>query len=252
MSADPRRGGWQHEGDVARAVARQLQAEWTAPVEDGAEPFVDGGNRAAVAAEGDSLFDRIVFRWRPDEQVQLDRIRAAVDRMVGDLYGDARRSVDSFYARLRVPETDPETGALVVDSDKRVVWVKDSNGREVESWDQMTGQDIEQLLLELSRIRLRVAPQVNELLLEAVFAKHLQEDRHQDAYAELVEETIPGRNAYAARKTRQDKYMAYFCYYLWSSADTLLKEINNFSRVLERVRYWRTEEDKGGKKAPPV
>ena len=102
--------------------------------------------------------------------------------------------------------------------------------------------------MELSRVKLEIAPKVNELLLEAVFAKHIHDDQFQDAYSELVEETIPGRNAYAARKTRQDKYHAFFCYYLWSSSKTFLDEINNFCRVLEKVRYWRIEEGKSGKK----
>jgi hypothetical protein len=80
--------------------------------------------------------------------------------------------------------------------------------------------------------------------MEAVFAKHLHDDLYQDAYAELVEETIPGRQAYAARKTRQDKYHAYFRYYLWSTANVLLAEVNNFCRILERVGYWRSLDDK--------
>ena len=82
--------------------------------------------------------------------------------------------------------------------------------------------------------------------MEAVFAKHIHDDQYSEAYAELIEETIPGRQAYAARKTRQDKYHAFFCYYLWSSAKSFQGEIDNFCRVLERVRYWRVEEGKGG------
>lgn len=241
---------WNHEGDMAKAVARQLQNEWIEKiVADGAN-FVD--EEPVMLAESKSIFAKITFRWRADEESQLDRIRAAVDRVMSDLYTDGKQSIDNFYARLRVAECDPNTGVVITDSKGRIVWQKDERGKEIERWDQVTGQDIEQCLMELSRIKLAIAPKVNELLLEAVFAKHIHDDQFQDAYSELVEETIPGRNAYAARKTRQDKYHAFFCFYLWSSSKVFLDEINNFCRVLERVRYWRIEENKNGKKTPAL
>ena len=231
---------------MAKAVARQLQNEWIEKVVADGANFVD--EEPIMLAESKSIFAKITFRWRSDEQSQLDRIRAAVDRVMSDLYQDGKQAIDNFYAQLRVAECDPNTGVVTTDAQGRIVWQKDARGKEIERWDQVTGQDIEQCLMELSRIKLGIAPKVNELLLEAVFAKHIHDDQFQDAYSELVEETIPGRNAYAARKTRQDKYHAFFCYYLWSSAKTFMDEVNNFCRVLERVRYWRIEESKYGKK----
>ena len=233
---------WPHEGDMAGAVARRLQSEHLEKVAADGARFVD--QEPVMLAESKSLFSKINFRWRADDQALLDQIRASVDSMVAHLYSDAKATIDDFYAQLRVPECDPETGVVTTDRQGRIVWRKDGRGREVESWDQMTGQDIEKCLLDLTRIRTEVAPRVNELLLEAVFAKHIADDAFQDAYAELLEETIPGRNAYASRKSRQDKYHAYFCYYLWSSAKTFLEEVGNFCRVLERVLYWRTWDGK--------
>jgi len=230
---------------MAGAVARRLQSEHLEKVAADGATFVD--EEPVMVAESRSPFAKINFRWRADDQSLLDQIRASVDSMMAHLYSDAKAVIDGFYAELRVPEYDPETGVVTTDRQGRIVWQRDHRGKEVERWDQMTGQDIERCLLDLSRIRAEVAPRVNELLLEAVFAKHIADDSFQDAYAELVEETIPGRNAYASRKTRQDKYHAYFCYYLWSSAKSFLDEVNNFCRVLERVRYWRTED---GKKTP--
>lgn len=231
---------------MAKSVARQLQNEWLEKIAADGSAFVD--EEPVMLTESKSIFSKITFRWRADEQSQLDRIRAAVDRVMGDLYDEGKQSIDNFYARLRVPEFDPNTGVVTTDVGGRIVWRTDDRGKEIEDWSQLTGQDIEQCLMELSRVKLEIAPKVNELLLEAVFAKHIHDDQFQDAYSELVEETIPGRNAYAARKTRQDKYHAFFCYYLWSSAKTFLSEVDNFCRVLERVRHWRIEESKNGKK----
>lgn len=229
---------WEREGDMAESVARQLQAEHLERIAaDGAE-FVD--DEPVMLATTRSLFDKIQFRWRADEKGQLDRIRASADTVVAHLFDDAKTVIDNFYAELRIAEVNPETGMAVRDRSGRIVWQTDDRGQPVERWSQMTGQDIEQCLLGLARVKVTVASQVHELLMEAVFAKHLYDDHHQDAYAELVEETIPGRNAYAARKTRQDKYHAFFRYYLWSTASVLLKEISEFSRILERVGYWRS------------
>jgi hypothetical protein len=230
--------GWEREGDMAESVARQLHTEHLEKIAADGAPFVD--EEPVMLATTKSLFDKITFRWRSDERSQLDRIRASADTVVAHLFDDAKMVIDNFYAELREAEINPDTGMVLRERDGRIVWKTDEHGKPIEKWSQMTGQDIERCLLDLARIKTLVASQVHELLMEAVFAKHLHDDQYQDAYAELVEETIPGRNAYAARKTRVDKYHAFFRYYLWSTADVLMKEITNFSRVLERVGYWRS------------
>jgi hypothetical protein len=239
--------GWDHEGDIAKSVARQLQNEHLASIAGDGSAFVD--EEPVMLAAGKSLFDKISFRWRSDEQRHLDRIRSSVDTVVAHMYGEAKQVIDDFYAELRVPQINPETGMVQRDRGGRIVWRRDERGKEIEHWDQMTGQDIERALMDLSRVRIDIAPKVNELLMEAVFAKHIHDDQYQDAFAELVEETIPGRNAYASRKTREDKYRAFFCYYLWSSAKVFQAEIDNFCWVLQKVRQWRIEGENG--KTPP-
>ena len=223
---------------MAESVARQLHNEHLEKIAADGAAFVD--EEPVMLATTKSLFDKITFRWRSDERSQLDRIRASADSVVAHLFDEAKAEIDEFYAQLRVPQQNPETGMVQRDREGRIVWQTDDRGQPIERWSQMTGQDIEACLLGLARIKVSVASQVHELLMEAVFAKHLHDDQYQDAYAELVEETIPGRQAYAARKTRVDKYHAFFRYYLWSTANVLLAEIGNFSRVLERVGYWRT------------
>lgn len=237
---------WTHEGDMAKAVARQLQAQHLDRIAHDGEDFVDQG--PVLLGDVKSIFSKISFRWRADEESLLDRIRAAADTVIGNLYTDANRTIDEFYGQLRIAEHHDDTGMVQRDAQGRIVWRRDERGKEIEDWDQVTGQDIEACLFDLERIKLQVAPKVNELLLEAVFAKHIFDDSYQDAYSELVEDTIPGRNAYAARKTRQEKYHAFFCFYLYSSAKTVLSEVENFCRILERVRHWRIEENKNGKK----
>lgn len=239
---------WDHEGDIAKSVARKLQSEHLEKIAADGATFVD--EEPVMLASSKSIFDKIVFRWRADEQSQLDRIRASADTVISHLYGEAKAIIDDFYGELRVPERDPNTGMVIRDHQGRIMWERDSRGREIELWSQMTGEDIERCLLDLSRVRFDIASKVNELLMEAVFAKHIHDDQFQDAYAEMIEETIPGRNAYASRKTRQDKYHAYFCYYLWNTAKVFQDEVINFCWVLEKIRRWRIEGDDRGPKTP--
>ena len=233
---------WEREGDMAESVARQMHTEHLEKIAKDGAPFVN--EEPVMVASTKSIFDKITFRWRSDEKSQLDRIRASADLVMGHMFEDAKAAVDDFYAELRIATIDPNTGQRMHDRDGRILWETDDRGQPIEKWSQMTGQDIEKCLLDLGRIKLNISSQVHELLMEAVFAKHIYDDHYQDSFTELVEETIPGRQAYASRNSRQDKYHAFFRYYLWSTADVLLKEINNFCRVLERVGYWRSLDDK--------
>lgn len=233
---------WEREGDVAESVARQLHSEHLEKIAAEGVTFVD--EEPVMIAGTRSIFDKIVFRWRSDEKSQLDRIRASADTVMAHMFEDAKATVDKFYSELRVPQHDPDTGMVLKDRGGRVIWELDEYGKPIERWSQMTGQDIEECLLGLANIKLSVSSQVHELLMEAVFAKHIHDEMYQDAYTKMVEETIPGRQAFASRESRQDKYHAFFRYYLWSTSKVLLDEINNFSRVLERVGYWRTLDSK--------
>lgn len=226
-------------GDLAAQVAQQLQDEYVSEVLAQGEPSIDEESVMRREARK-SIFSKIEFKWRSDDQAILDQIRAGLDRAFRVLFDDAIAVMDEFYGQMRVPDTDPDTGMLRKDSAGRVVWQKDELGNEIEDWDQLTGQDIEKTLADLARLRMMISPDVNHLLAEAVFAKHLFDDAFQDAFAELVEETIPGRNAYASRKTREDKYHAFFRWYLYSHVEAFRREIDNFSRVLDRILYRRT------------
>ena len=226
-------------GDLATQVALQLQDEHLALIERGEDVVNEEEPMRSELRR--SIFSKIEFRWRTSDQRILDQIRAASDRAFKELYDEAITAMDNIYASLRVPEVN-DHGVVQKDSAGRVLWQKDSRGNEIENWGQLTGDDLEKCLFDLTRLRLVLAPQLSELLLEAVFAKHIADDAHQDAYAELLDDTIPGRTAYASRKSRSDKYHAFYLYWVYHQADAFMKELVNFCRILERIRYWRIED----------
>jgi len=222
------------DGEFASSVAEKLQKAHLAAIEQGDIDLDEGGPMSRAQKKG--IFEKIEFRWRKDDEKIIEQIQAAVDQLFGRLFSDAIATMDDFYNAMKVP-IDVSGGI--------VEFKKDSRGRDVEDWSQLTGQDIEKTILDITRIKLELAPRLNDLLLEAVFAKHVADDKAHDGYSELLEGTVKDREAHASRFARQDKYQAYFRYYLYSHAEVFMRELNNFSRVLERIRFWRIDE--GGK-----
>jgi hypothetical protein len=141
-------------------------------------------------------------------------------------------TIDGFFEQLWVPEK--------VLPDGTTVWKTDTHGQPVEDWNQLTGQDIEQTLMNLQRIKLQVAPVIHELFLNALYARHVAADVTDDAWLSILDGTQGDRSAKSNRESRQDRYHAYFHYYVWSKAKVFLDEVNQFMRRLEKIRDWQT------------
>lgn len=228
-----------HIGDLAAQYSDQMMEEHARHLSEHGEDMLNDAD-VMIRDLKKSLFSKIQFRWRPEDERILTQIREGVDVMFSEMYEETFIVIDDFYAQMRVPEV--VDGSVVKDSAGRVIWKKDARGREVEDWDQLTGQDIEKTLLDITRLKLILAPQANELLLEAIFARHIFDDKLQESYSSLMEGTVGDRNAYANRESKMDKYHAFFRFYLYSHAEVFLKELNNFARVLERIRYFRIQD----------
>ena len=152
--------------------------------------------------------------------------------------------IDDFYAAMRVPETTPN-GIAVVGPDRRPVWKRNEDGRLIERLDQLTGQDIDQAILELERLLLTVTPRVNRLMLDAVAAHHIQKDAFDSAWFSVVEGTQGDRTARANQRSQQDRWFAFFKYYVYSDAQAFHGEVNAFLKRLENVRFRQTREYRG-------
>lgn len=229
-------------GDLAEKQAAQLDADTSAPVAEAATLTEE-----AVLEAEHRLFTKIRFSWRPEDRAILDRIRIAADAMFEEAFADAITTIDEFYMQLRVPE-QREVGGLmmpVLGADQRPVWKKDDQGRPVEQWNQITGQDVEHTLARLEYLKFTIAPRVNELFLEALMARHVASDTYDDAWSGVMEGTQGDRTARSNRESRVDRYHAYFRYYVYSVAKTFLTEIDAFIRLLRDIRFWQVQSQKG-------
>jgi len=223
-------------GDLTGDMAQKLANEAAALPEETLTEEKD------LATEN-KLFSKIRFNWRPEDRMALERVRIQAQAQFDQSFTDLIAVIDGFYELLRIPET--RNGIVLRGADGRPVWKKDEQGRIIESWDQLTGQDIEMTLANLMRLRIGIAPRINQLMLEAVYARHVASDIYDEAWVGVMEGTQGDRTALSNRASRKDRYHAYFHFYLHSVADTFLREINAFIKFLENVRHWQVRSQKG-------
>jgi hypothetical protein len=220
---------------LADKMAEDLTPSLEEPIDEGA---------TLRAQERAAAFEKITFTWKAEDQAVLARVRAAAEQKFAEVFSDAVAIIDDFYGSLRVPEVNRQTGMVLRDEKGRPVWQRNAVGKYVENWDQLTGQDIEKTLMDLQRLKMEIAPEVNWLLNEALYAKHIADDSRDEAWAKVLQGTQGDRQAKANRVSRPDRYHAFFRYILWSQGNVFLNEINAFCARLKDIRYWRIQEQK--------
>lgn len=225
---------WGDRGDDAADALHKEQLAHLAPE---AEELENEGRRVS-GLEKSGLFSKLEFKWKKEDQLFLDRVRVAASVVTSREYEALQGALDVLYEGIRVPRLSANNN-VVRDENGRVVWERTEDGQIVEDWSRMDGADLEVAIFNLQRSRVELSARVNELLQEAIFSKHILNDEYYEGYRSLVEGTQGDRAAQANRVTREDKYFAFYKYCLWSSADTLLKEIAGLQRVMEKVRDWK-------------
>lgn len=189
---------------LAETTAEELRRDHLAAIEQGEiEEFA-----ALPKEERRSLFSKIRYTWRLEDKLIVQQIKGAAEKQFNQQFAVAMGLLDQFYAKA-------------------------------EHRDQLTGQEIEEMLFRLSRLRFVLMPEVNQLLLDAIYAKHVSEDHYQDHWGDILDGTQGDKSAKASRESREDKYHAFFKFHIYSTADTFMKELNNFQRLLERIRDWQ-------------
>ncbi|AEQ21076.1 conserved hypothetical protein [Rhodococcus phage E3] len=223
-------------GDMAARVADDIRSKQLSQLEGDQRELGDDARSLESDARSE-LFTKIDFRWRSSDQMALERIRGAVSAMFAQEFASSIAVLDELYATVRVPEVN-EWGVVKVDAQNRPVWLVGTSGQPVEDWNRLTGQDIEAALFRLQHLAFSITQQVNDLQTDALFAKYIYDEVWEDAYSDVVEGTVRDREARAGRKARQEKYVAFFRYALWSSSDTFKREVDSFRRLLERTLSW--------------
>jgi hypothetical protein len=190
-----------------------------------------------------SLYKKIEFQWRPEDQNSLVQIREAARTVIAHAFFSSAEALDRFYESFRVPLTN-DHGVVKKDAEGRILWRTNAQGKPLEDFSLISGQDIEQVLLDLQREKLSLSQSISSLFDEALFAKYAFDDEWHEKYEAMIEGTHPMRTARANRDARAAKYKAFVHFCLWHRANELVKEMGYLMRLLEKVREWRIRENK--------
>lgn len=191
-----------------------------------------------------SIFEKIRFSWRPADQNILTRTQALVDEEFTKNFHPAIAIFDRFFGAMHVPDSIMmgETEMPLKDNRGRQVYKRDADGHLIENYTQLTGQDFEEAILRLERLRLDLKPRISQLLADAIYAKHCAGDIHDDVYWATIDGTINDRTARANRDSRQDTYHAFFRWTLWQTSKDFFDEIGQFLVYLDKIRTWKSFE----------
>jgi hypothetical protein len=191
-----------------------------------------------------SIFEKIRFNWRPEDQTILGRIGVLVDQEFSKDFFGAVQIFENFFGAMHVPETQwfGNQEVNLKDAQGRQVYKRGPDGHLIEDYRQLTGQDFEVAILRLEKLRLDLRPRISELLADAVYAKSCAGDFHDDAYHSTYDGTINDRNARANRESRPDRYHAFFRWTLWQTCKDFYDEIGQFITYLEKIRTWKSFE----------
>lgn len=220
-------------GEIAEKLRKQYQEDIDSDVTE--TKLSDG---VASLRRKNSLFRRLSYTWKQDNKAILSQIKAASDGMIGDVFESTLAALDDLYVMVRKPAVN-SNGILLKDERGRIIWELDRKGNPKEDWSLLTGQDIEETLLKLSREQIILSQRVSDLLLEATFAKHIADDSWNSFYEGYMDGTQTDKSARASRESQSERYQAFFRYFLWSKADALQRETRQVVRILERIREWR-------------
>lgn len=223
--------------DLAAQVAEELKQAHENSIED-PEKFLDEKDELEFEARR-SIFRKIQYSWHNSDGLILEQIKSGANAQFVEEFDKAIEIIDSFYMELRVP-----TGQIGLDG--RMIWQLDPETKKpIEDWSQITGQDIDKTLLDLQKLKFTLSQKVNTLLLEAVYAKYVYGDKHDDTFLKVVDGTQLDKGAKANQSARTDKYHAFFRYWLFRSSDVFLKEIDSFMSLLIKFRDWGIWSQKG-------
>jgi hypothetical protein len=225
-------------GDLSTQMSEEVRDEQIQDLIDGK---VELDERTPMSEDNPgSIFSKISFRWRDSDKMIIQQIRAASELIFNEQYKDVVQILEDLYFQMRIPEQTGD-GIVKKDDEGRIIWARDERGFIIETTEQLTGQDLEKALLDLSQLEVVVAEQTNDLLGEAVFAKNIAKDVADDGWVGIIEGTIDDRRAKVNRDSRVDRYHAFYRWVLYSTSDTFLREIQSLIRRLEKIldrRVW--------------
>jgi hypothetical protein len=201
------------------------------------EPDEEPSAPADLVPVNRTFLQRINLSWRQEDEVFLTAVKAEAATMFHQMFADAVNEVDKFYGLLRVPVMRNGEQLTV---NGRPQW-EQKDGKPVERWDMLTLSDVAHIIMNLERIKLAMALDVNRLRCDAIYGKMVADDVEDDCRGDTGAQEE--RKARGRMASRSDRYFAFYLYYMWSLASTFEREITNFIFRLRDVKNWQMQSE---------
>ena len=180
---------------------------------------------------------KVRFQFRHQDQDILERIQIEADDMFAEMFSVAVAEMNRLYESVRIPRYNG--ASPVVNAKGEQLWELDEKGDPKEDWSRLTGQDLETVYLNLLRVKVFLAPAIQKLKLQAIWAQIAAADAKDEARIKVATGLDGDKTAKANKGSREDRYLAFFKYYLWSTADVFYSQIIDFLYRIRDVKNWR-------------
>lgn len=157
----------------------------------------------------------------PEEGNIIQQIESKVKEIEEDLFTESMQAIQSFY-----------------DS----VTERDIDGKETRNWNNLTGQDCEEVLWALNYELIRANDEVSKLYNLAQFGYNVWDDIYYEAYSKPVEGTQNDRTAYAKKRTKEERYYYMYCYWVHKRVKDKLDSIKQIKRDIEQTLQRRVSD----------
>jgi hypothetical protein len=175
------------------------------------------------------------FTWTDAEAETIQTIKRAVDQIVMREHKEAFFAVHHLLAKVRQQQVGND-GALLFDEGGKPMWMRNLDGSVLEDYSRLDAIDIDGAIMKFASYAFFAGQSSIDNYMEAVFAKYAADDAYQDMYSSIMTGTVPDKTATAERKSREERYFAFFKAYSHKRIKELIDRMDALRRALEFVR----------------
>lgn len=184
---------------------------------------------------------KLNFSWSEDEKETIDTIKGAVDQMVQKDYRDSFLVVRSIMTKVRDVQTDENMHPLK-DENGSPQWKRNPDGSVYEDYSRLDASDLDSAILKLATYAFFAGQWSIDVYMSAVFAKYMADDALSEALASIMSGTIQDKKATADKKSRVERYRAFYKAYTHKRVKELIDRMDSLRRSLEFVRRYQSED----------
>lgn len=173
-----------------------------------------------------------VRRFQGENLEFIEGLKAMADDYLLRNFGQMVSAVDRILGKVREKDPQEEGG-----------WKRSPDGGYVEDYSRLDVSDLEAAILSLSLEAYFGSIKLDDLYLEASFAKYILDDEYSSEYLKVEASLkVDDRKAQTALKTRQTRYQAFARSYLYYRIRDFLREADTLARRIETIRKSRVDD----------